>query len=267
MNMNGPYTRPGFDAGIFNAARDGSYQDIRHFDVDLTTARTFAAGTYLDVPVSADSIYIDANPTDGNAVLYLQPRGDNKVEVPLYVSPGFILNDQPFTRIRIENTAQAGKKIRVVYGVGARFQPGSVAQVQVNALDLSTTSINSLTRPLQPTGFWSSTADGAANTPLTIFTAASNTNGAIIVSAKAKELISSSYQGGVFILKASAPANIADGSVIASDQIQAMNGSSEYTVCELRNPIRVAAGLGLYYISTAGSVASRANRHCTYILL
>jgi len=106
----------------FNRVRDGRNSPDAYFDVDLTNA-----GDRI-VNIAGNSFYIDANPDDGNAVVYFQETDNLRGPTPFYVSPGFIARI-PFTQIRIANVSQPGKKIRIVYGVDTDFQPGSVSQV------------------------------------------------------------------------------------------------------------------------------------------
>jgi len=121
----------------FNKVRDGSLITFRHFDIDLSVART-ATGTGAAAPieffVAGDSLYFDANPADGIATMYLQPRDSSMVsEAPIYCSPGVIFN-APFVRLRFTNGAQPGKKLRGLYAVGYDFQPGSVATLAVTVI-------------------------------------------------------------------------------------------------------------------------------------
>lgn len=112
----------------FRSVRDGRNSPDFYFDVDLSTARSIAAGTALIVNVAGNSFYCDANPGDGNAVVKFQDTNLDRVSTPFYVSPGFIAKI-PFTQMLIENVAQPGKKIRIAYGVDVEFFPGSVSQI------------------------------------------------------------------------------------------------------------------------------------------
>ena len=107
----------------FQRVRDGRNALPFYFDLNLSTARSVAAGTHFIANVAGDSFYADANPIDGNCVVHFQDTNLDRAAVPFYVSPGFIAN-VPFTQLLIENAAQPGKKIRVAYGVDIDFQPG-----------------------------------------------------------------------------------------------------------------------------------------------
>jgi hypothetical protein len=115
----------------FTAVRDGRRSTPFYYDVDLSTARSAAAGTALSLNVAGNSFYVDANPTDGYALVHFQDTSSDRAASPLYASPGAIFNI-PFTQILIENVAQAGKRMRIVYGVDVDFQPGSVSQIALS---------------------------------------------------------------------------------------------------------------------------------------
>lgn len=159
----------------FSAVRDGRNSQVFYVDIALDTARSSAAGTGLVLPISGNAFYCDANPSDGNAYVHFQDTNFDRGPVPLYVSPGVIFNI-PFTQVLIENSAQPGKKIRIAYGIDVDFQPGSVAQIAVTNSG-GFTSV----RPEAPTGFFNDGSTIVANTPLTVFTPASNVNGAILL--------------------------------------------------------------------------------------
>jgi hypothetical protein len=150
----------------FNRVRDGRNSPDAYFDFDLTTARDEM------INVAGNSFYIDANPEDGNAVVYFQETDNLRGPTPFYVSPGFIARI-PFTQIRIRNTSQPGKKIRVVYGVDTDFQPGSVSQVsfagEVTINDVIASTVQSVgASGAIPIGANNSVLLAAGGTPLGI---------------------------------------------------------------------------------------------------
>lgn len=114
----------------FRSVRDQRRASLFYYDLDLSTARSASALTALLLNVSGNVVYIDADPSGGNALIHFQDGNYDRGPVPVYASPGAIFN-VPFTQLLIENTAQAGKKLRIVYGVDVDFQPGSVAQVAI----------------------------------------------------------------------------------------------------------------------------------------
>ena len=117
------FKRPSSD---FNSVRDGRNAPDFYFDLDLST--TFDRF----INIAGNSFYCDANPVDGNFVVYFQETDSLRGPTPFYASPGFIARI-PFTQIRVVNsTAQPGKKARVVYGTDTDFQPGSVSQITLS---------------------------------------------------------------------------------------------------------------------------------------
>lgn len=117
----------------FDEVRDGRRAEILWLDIDLTNAR--AAGspiydganqnTYI---IAGNSFYVDNDATNiGNARVHFQDVNVGTASAPLTVGAGFIAN-VPFTQIKVENTAQAGKRLRIFYGVDLDFTPGLNSQ-------------------------------------------------------------------------------------------------------------------------------------------
>lgn len=123
--MGSALTSPSTD---FRRVRDGREAIPLYIDVDLATARTTDAQA-LVLPIAGNSFYIDANPSDGVCTVQFQNTNFDRATAPIYCGPGAIFN-VPFTQVLIRNAAQAGKKIRIVYGVDIDFIAGSIASVQ-----------------------------------------------------------------------------------------------------------------------------------------
>lgn len=102
----------------FQPVHDGLESQVFYVDVDLSTARTSA--NPLSLNFSGNSFYVDANPSDGVATAQFQHRDAGNAGSPFYVFPGFACS-LTFTRVLFTNAAQAGKKIRVIYGVDIDF--------------------------------------------------------------------------------------------------------------------------------------------------
>jgi hypothetical protein len=239
-----------YPVSAFDKVRDNRLQTIRHFDVDLSSARSAAVNTAKDYAVSGDSFYVDADPLGGFCTIYLTPRDNSQAEVPLFVSPGFILN-VPFTSIRVENTAQVGKKIRIVYGINVDFQPGSVSQVSISG--------GVTNRPEASTGQFIASGTLNANTVNTIFTPGQNPNGTIVQLAEAQDThsIDTLVDFGFFYFT-SAPAspNAAGIFPVCLSQRITNGGASASSSCILRSDAYIPAGNGFYCIgsqATAGT--------------
>jgi hypothetical protein len=105
-------------------------------------------------------------------------------------------------------------------------------------------------------------------TPLTIFTPAANTNGAIIWSAQLTDEPGAATQIlETFIAKTSAPTTVGDGEIILQSQHAAMVSGGRCFAASLAQPQRIAAGKGLYFISSVASLAGAGLRSCRYTLL
>ncbi len=107
----------------FTEVRDRRRSFPLYFDVDLSVAHSLAAGTAVVQPVAGTFFYIDNDPTNvGNATVRFLDNS-SPVETPLAVGPGANFR-VPFNGLVIENTAQSGKRLRVIYGVDLDFVPG-----------------------------------------------------------------------------------------------------------------------------------------------
>lgn len=100
-----------------------------------------------------------------------------------------------------------------------------------------------------------------ANTPETIVAPGANVNGLIIQRASIYSYSGSNIVMPSLIVKSSAPANNTDGTIVLGTRMGA-NGSFGSGMDE---PLRIPAGLGLYYI-TAGAEAN-SHRSVLYTLL
>ncbi len=251
-------SRPGTD---FNAVRDGRRAVPFYLPIDLSTARSIAAGTHLVVPLAGNSFYsdplIDAAgvPIGGIAKVHFQDANLNPAGTPFTVAPQFIAK-VPFTQLLIENPAQPGKFANFIYGVDIDFTPGINAQVSISG------TVNTAE---QGSGFgvsYKSNATLGANTPGTIVAPGSNVNGIRVWSGGFM-----SRTGGVafaaILAKTSAPATVIDGDVIVGPS--AWNGLDTGCAAVVNQPILVPAGMGLYFISTAAQVA--AFSHLNYTIL
>lgn len=120
------------------AVRDRRRTGVLSVDVDLSTARSLAGGNALVLPLNGTIIYIDQRENTGFANVHVQDETFNIANTPVTVFAGFILR-APFTQLTITNPAQAGRSLRILYGVDIDFIPGSGAGVTVvnpvNVLD------------------------------------------------------------------------------------------------------------------------------------
>lgn len=125
---------PGFQkpATDMEAVRDGRRAPILYLDVPLDSVFSIATGNALVLPISGNSFYVDQDlSVVGNAYVHFQDINLQNASVPLYVGAGFIAN-VPFTQLLVENkVAQAGKILRIVYGIDIDFQAGVNATIAI----------------------------------------------------------------------------------------------------------------------------------------
>lgn len=115
----------------FQSVRDGILSLPLYFDVDLSIARSRAAGTAAIFEVAGNSLFQDQDVAGGGICKITFQHRDFGISDPAFTSaPGFQAA-VPFTRLLIENAAQAGKTARIFYGVDLDFKPASVGVVQI----------------------------------------------------------------------------------------------------------------------------------------
>jgi hypothetical protein len=221
---------------------------------------TIPANGSVQIPAPNDNFIVQA------ATGPVTVRGDTFGTLPNLLA-GQGLKSVPFSRLELKDESGAPNTVTVLMSP-AEFvnQVFSGSVVIVGALALDAPTINSLNRPELPSGAWVNNATAVANTPLTVFAPGANVNGAVVWQASAVDAVASvAHQ--VFIAKASAPATVIDGEVIAQSLVTAVTpGVNVIVGIDLCNPRRIAPGLGLYFISgLAGTSAMM--RSARYTLL
>jgi len=232
------------------AVRDDRRSKPLYYTVDLSTARSFAAGTALLLPIQGNVFYSDplfdlsGNSLAGIARVHFQDQNISPVGTYLTILPQFI-GHLPFTQLAIENQAQAGKFLQIIYGWDLDLQPGTSNNVQITGIPT-----------VVDVGFswatsYKSTTALLANTPENIFSAASNTLGGTLWEASAYSAngaVINNYAS--YLMKATAPGTVIDGDVLAvTRQNSAAGVFSSGHVWHSRS-IRFAAGKRLDYIAT-----------------
>lgn len=180
-----------------------------------------------------------------------------------------VFDDAIFYRFRLFHSDPATQLITIAVGNGGRIGSaklnGVVTVSGALALDaptlaaLESTDLNATTRDLlrfqnYATSYNSNTIM-AANAPQTIFTPAANVNGAIIHSAMNLSYGVSIH--GVILAKATAPTSVVDGEIIAMNH--GHNNVGTLNALALNQPIKIAAGKGLYRISNVAEVIALAS--------
>lgn len=219
---------------------------------------TIGAGDTFDQSLQGNVLRVTA----GNVPLRVQDR-DQQMDFTLLAGeraefpgefPGLILShnsgvDQTFT-------IQVGKGVNVA----SALVSGSVSITGTPTVINGGGNLTSITNPVkaQDDGYayganFASIANTVANTPVTILSPASNTNGVILHRAAFVLGLSSALCRGAFLAKSSAPASLADGdSVLTADNLIFV-GSWFYFSGKLEKAVKIPAGKGVYFISEAAS--------------
>jgi hypothetical protein len=205
-----------------------------------------ADGNYLRISTAVYPLIVEVG---GNDVYKLNPGQD--VTYPI---------DEGFTRIRLSTLAPVDDLVTVT--IGNNVKVGSVVlsgQVSI----AGTPNMNLVNQPsvkvmpkdnIQSYSSNVALVAGATN----IFTAASNVGGVEVFN-----IDHMSYAGSTrymtYIAKATAPANISDGLVIASNNnVFVTGGGNQFAICTLKTPVFIPPGLGLWvYINATESEGIR----------
>lgn len=175
------------------------------------------------------------------------------------------LKNVPFSRLTLRDASGAPNvgQILVAPEEFIDNRTYGVSTIAGGSVDLAAATLNTITRPLLAGASWSNAATlgaGATN----IFLPAANVNGAIIHSAYSQDISAGAVLQS-FLAKNAAPASVLDGEVVALSQYAPVTGNSVQNIA-MTQPLRIAAGLGLYFYSSAAGSAGY-GRACRYTLL
>lgn len=243
----------------FDAVKTDLQTQLLVYELDLSTARSLAANTAEELRFAGNALYVDKASDVGNGTIIFQD--DSRLKpARVYVQPGFIAR-VPWTRLLIENTAQAGKVLRIFYGVDIDFVPGTSSDVNI---------AGTVTSNISPADYGLPTAYGsisalASNSPETVFSAAANVNGAIVWDAQFETGDTVTLPRASFIYRTSAPVNVVDGRILVQGNAGAVVSGFYSIFGRLRTPTRIPAGYGLYFISETAE--TRPHRSALYTLL
>jgi hypothetical protein len=202
--------------------------------------------------LSGDFLYVDSGST-GSVTLELNNQY-NDASAAFTAGAGFGIAAL-FKQVKLSWSAQAGKFIKLMYSTGDRVVPTNSTAITGN-IGVYPTSAASY-----GAAYKSNTAM-VANTPDTVFTPGANANGAIVWAAEFCSITTGSDPRLGYVAKNAAPATVLDG-----DLILLPTGSVGTAFAgSLKNPIKIAAGKGLYYITTGGDGAGTL-RQVQYSLL
>lgn len=228
----------------FQAVRDGRRAPMFYVDVDLSTARSFAAGTQLNLALAANFLYIDQRLNSGVAAIHFQDQ--NQGATPVTMFPGALWKI-PFTQLGLENTAQAGQTIRLIYGVDVDALPISAAGVTVlNALNIND-QVNSVCQTVI-----SGISPAVGTNVTTLLAIASNTNGARV---RSWYLLSIAGVGGLHngLITASAVAPVSQNSQANCVILGFIGNSTTTPVISQENTLgrAIPAGWGIFCTDVA----------------
>lgn len=250
--------------------------------INLSVARSVALGNAVVIGFAGNSFYVDAATDVGNASVHFQDTNLTGQQPPIFIGPQFIAR-VPFTRMIFENTAQAGKVLRFFYGVDIDFVPGinnqTVIVGSVNMADTNGNSIASIPATGLPilanrellvadgglgygTSFKSTTAL-AALTSEQVLAPGSNVNGVMVTAEGGITTNASAFAMLIFQAHTSAPNSFTVGDLLAASNSGCSIAGSVGTLAELKRPVRVASGKGLYH--TVGSADVTGFRYANYV--
>lgn len=224
----------------------------------MSVKETFSAGQTREFYGAGDFFRLLETNAEITLEFFYQGR---EVAEAIGVQAGYAeyFKDRRFDRIRIYSATAQDVKWVVREGSDVRYDRGASQVSGVVGLDAAT--IEALTGVEAPTGFYQSSTALGAGAVETVFTAGANLNGAVIWSGEF------ATRGGIYAryaAKATALASYVDGQTICSpnrfDYSTADNAQGQIV-----RPVRIAAGLALYYQSNHAEAA--ASRSLRYTLL
>lgn len=213
----------------------------------------------VQIPAPNDNFIVTAS----TGVLAV--RGDTFGKLTGIVA-GQGLKNVPFNRLELIDESGAPNTVTILL-TPAEF----VNQVFSGSVTLVQPSIDAMAelirRPLAATGNYKATTLINANTPDTVFAPGANVNGAILLTAQMCGRDAAGFARQVFIAKASAPATVVDGEVMLGS-LAVLNDTAATTAGQLQTAQFIPAGLGLYFITDLGLLATAPNmRAARYRLL
>lgn len=259
MKQNGtlgqaPQPKFGLSAPTYNfdALIDGTRCTPFMYELDLSTARDYAAGTAVQVKITGNCCLIDTAPDVGMAKIIFEGVQDftaGQIRAPIFCRPGFVTR-VPFANLYIANHAQPGKKLRIIYGVDIDFQ------------ELSPSRIDCIENPFDYQSAFTSGANLGINTAEQIVAPAANVNGLIVWQAQ-QQYSSAGTVHCNLVARTSAPALFTDGDIL----FMGLNSFGSLNApLTMPRPITVPAGKGLWWFN-GGTAQNFALRTCLYTLL
>lgn len=250
--MNEPLHFKGYDSSAdFDRARFQLATPFQYIDIALDIATS-----NQQLEIAGDFLYVDTL-FDGVVSIELNTQQDAPL-APFQIKAGFAMQAL-FKKLKVSWAAQPNKKIRILYSTGERIIPALTGNLTI------TGTIATLEDGMSYGASYKSNTALAINTPDTIFTPAANINGAIIHRYSANLQFGAGAPESALIAKVSAPVSNIDGDVIATIDNYAFIAGNAVGCMKVEKPVKIAAGKGLYAISSVAEVT--ALRACLYTLL
>jgi hypothetical protein len=236
------------------AVRDGRRSLPLYLEVDLSTARSIAANTHLLVSIAGNSFYCDpiidssGNPIGGVATVHFQDQNLAAPGTPFTVASQFIAR-VGFTQLLIENPAQAGKRLRIIYGIDVDFSPGINAQVSI-AGTVGVAGVGNA----YGTKFTSTAAIAAGGTE-TVWAPGTNVNGVILTQRNLLfiQITATGVPTEYTIAHTSAPGAISTGDLIDVPSSYVILGANTWQLEKRDVPLLIPSGKGLYGFNNAAA--------------
>jgi hypothetical protein len=110
----------------FNSTRQALRSKPFCVTIDLSVARD--VDSMLNLPIAGNVFYIDQRANTGTARIHFQDQ--TPLGCPITVFAGF-LAEIPFTQIAIENDAQPGQSLQIIFGTDLKFIPSNAAGISL----------------------------------------------------------------------------------------------------------------------------------------
>jgi hypothetical protein len=250
------------------AVRDGRRSTLLGYLVDLSIARSFAAGSALLLPIAGNVFMSDplfdltGVSQSGIARVHFQDENFNPVGTYVTALPSAIYK-VPFTQVAIENYAQAGKFLYIVYGVDVDLVPGASQQVQATILNLAQQLIGGvqelvvMERGFTYGGSYISVTNLVANTSVAVVAAASNLNGMILWRASWWSHNAVGPPNIALAANPTAPNSTTVGEPLATNDSISQQAALFESLLKLERPVFIAAGKGLWLTSNITETQSQ----------
>lgn len=264
----------------FSEVRDRRRAIPLYVDVDLTAARSIAGGTPAVLPIAGSFLFIDQDPVNVGTATIRFVDNNSVLDTPITVGPGSNWK-VPFTGLVIENAAQAGKRLRIIYGVDVDMVPGVNAQVLItgavsvigpHALNVGPLLTDSpiLARVVGFTygATFTSAAALASGASEQVFAAAANPNGAIVWEREADSVPTAAGVVRISLhAHTVAPVALGDGDRLLAILINMATAVGNTSYGRLNNqPVFVPAGKGLWFLNSGGTAEGQSARRVVYTL-